>query len=484
MALAVPSTRERLSSIGAHMAWDHRETARRERARARRGRERRRCRRGDRAGPRQGCARDQGRRRAPGPLGAPRRRRRDRDRHRSLARGARPDPPRRRPRDGDRGGRPLARDPGLDRAADRERLLLRLRVPGRLPPVGLRPRADRGRDGEARRRRRALRAHRRHAGLGDGALHPRGPALQGRADRGPRPRRGRRVGLALPQRALRGPLPRPARPLDRADRRLQAHLDRGGLLARRRDPADAHPDLRHRFLHREGPRGPPGADRAGEGARPPPPRSAARPVHLPPGGARDAVLAAERDRAPAHDRGRGAKPAPQARLQRDQDAAGARRGALAPLGPLRQLPREHVLHRARRARAGERAPLRPAADELPWSLPRLRLGPAFLPRPAAAARGVRTGLPLRARGRPARPAAGPFVHAGRRPRLLHDRTGARRGDRHRRGDRRAVLDLRVRRRARRALDPPGEVDRHRRGVGRGDAGARGRARQDRPAATR
>ena len=41
------------------------------------------------------------------------------------------DPPRRRPRDGDRGGRALAGDQGLDRAADRGRLLLRLRVPRR-----------------------------------------------------------------------------------------------------------------------------------------------------------------------------------------------------------------------------------------------------------------------------------------------------------------------------------------------------------------
>ena len=44
--------------------------------------------------------------------------------------------------------------------------------------------------------------------------------------------------------------------------------------------------------------------------------------------------------------------------------AGARRGALAPLRPLGQLPREHVLRRAIRAR-GRRAALRAEADELP-----------------------------------------------------------------------------------------------------------------------
>ena len=41
-------------------------------------------------------------------------------------------------------------------------------------------------------------------------------ALQGRADRGPRARRGRRDRLAVPERALHRPLPRPARPRRRA----------------------------------------------------------------------------------------------------------------------------------------------------------------------------------------------------------------------------------------------------------------------------
>ena len=76
--------------------------------------------------------------------------------------------------------------------------------------VGLRgrPRADRGADARAHRRRRGLRAHRRPRRRGDRALPRRGPALQGRADRGPDPRRGRRDRLALPQRALHRPLPR------------------------------------------------------------------------------------------------------------------------------------------------------------------------------------------------------------------------------------------------------------------------------------
>ena len=54
---------------------------------------------------------------------------------------------------------------------------------------------------------------------------------------------------------------------------------------------DADPHLRHRLLLEEGARRPPRADRAGEGARPPPPRPPARPLHAARGGAGDAVLA-------------------------------------------------------------------------------------------------------------------------------------------------------------------------------------------------
>ncbi len=85
-----------------------------------------------------------------------------------------------------------------------------------------------------------------------------------------------------------------------------------------------------------------------------------------------------------------------------------------------------------------------------------------------AARGVRRRLALRARGRPARPAAGARVHSGRRPRLLHARPGARRGRLDLRGDRRALRALRLRPGSRRALDASGEVDRHRRAVGARD----------------
>ena len=150
------------------------------------------------------------------------------------------------------------------------------------------------------------------------------------------------------------------------------------------------------------------------------------------------------------------------RVRRDPHAARPRRRAVEALGPLGQLPREHVLHAVRRR---GRARVRAEADELPRRVPRVRVGTPLVPRAAAAARGVRPLHAQRARGRAARAAARARVHAGRRTRLLHggaDRAG---GARDHRGDRRAVFAVRVRRRARRAVDAAREVDRHRRAVG-------------------
>ncbi len=137
----------------------------------------------------------------------------------------------------------------------------------------------------------------------------RGPALQGRADRGPGPRRGRRDRLALPQRPLHGPLPRPARALDRPDQGVQAELGRRRLLARRRDPPDADPDLRHRLPRKKDLDAHLERIEQATRARPPPARPRARPVHAAPGGAGDAVLAAAGHGAAAADRGRGRAPA-------------------------------------------------------------------------------------------------------------------------------------------------------------------------------
>ena len=143
----------------------------------------------------------------------------------------------------------------------------------------------------------------------------------------------------------------------------------------------------------------------------------------------DAVLAARGHGAAAPDRGRGAR--------------AARRGAATSEIKTPQVLDEELWHRSghwdnyrenmfftepERARR-RRAPLRAEADELPRRLPRLRLRAPLLPRPAAAPGRVRPRLALRARGRAPRPAAGARLHPGRRPRLLHARSGHRRGRR-------------------------------------------------------
>src|SRR5581483_2340324 len=96
---------------------------------------------------------------------------------------------------------------------------------------------------------------------------------------------------------------------------------RGRVLARRLECAAADPDLRHRLLHEGRPRHLPEAARGGAEARPPPARSAARP--LPPLGALAgvAVLASEGDG--DLELARGSPPArePGPRLRRGEDAA-------------------------------------------------------------------------------------------------------------------------------------------------------------------
>ena len=180
-------------------------------------------------------------------------------------RGARADPPRRRPRDGRGGARPLARDEGLDRPADRGRLLLRLRVPRRRQ----RPTEDdleriEERDGASTSRPTSPSSARdipvaeaierfraedqpykveliedlvRDEGVETVSLYRNGPFED----------------------LCRGP----HGALDRPDQGVQAELARRRLLARRRDPPDADPHLRHRLLLEEGPRAAPRAARAG-----------------------------------------------------------------------------------------------------------------------------------------------------------------------------------------------------------------------------
>ena len=179
-----------------------------------------------------------------------------------------------------RGAAPLGRAParrgrapalpgreGRDRAADRERLLLRLRVPRADPRGG--PRADRGRDHARARGGPLLGARGDLRGRGEAAL-PRGErALQGGARR-----HGRGRHLAVHAGRVHRSLPRPAPPGLEADQGGQAHLARRCVLARRRAQQAADADLRHRLLLPGRSRRLPRAPRAGEGARPPQARAA------------------------------------------------------------------------------------------------------------------------------------------------------------------------------------------------------------------
>ena len=124
-----------------------------------------------------------------------------------------------RARDG--GGRAgaVARHPGHHRPRDRERLLLRLRQGGALPPR--RSRAHRGQDARDRRPQRALHQGALEPRARQGLLQEEGRAVQDRAGR--RHPRGRGPQDLQAGRVARS-LPRPAHDLDRADRQgLQAH---------------------------------------------------------------------------------------------------------------------------------------------------------------------------------------------------------------------------------------------------------------------
>ena len=317
---------------------------RRDRARARRRREwPRRCACDRPEARRAGRAREGGRRRAgPAPASPGRGETADPDdaRHRRPGRAPRPAPLRRAPA---RRGRTAALSgrEGRDRPPGRERLLLRLRVPG--ADQRRRPRADRGR-GAARARRGPLVVTRGdHRRRGAGALRRRGRALQGRARR----HRGG-SDLALHAGRLHRPLPRPAPAGLEADQGLQAHLARRRVLARGRAQHPADPHLRDGVLQPEGPRRPPRTARAGPGARPPAARSPARPVPLRRAFARLAVLASEGHGDLQHPRGPPAARERPARLLRGEDAAHLRQGPLGDVGPLGQVPREHVPDPGRR----------------------------------------------------------------------------------------------------------------------------------------
>ena len=90
-------------------------------------------------------------------------------------------------------------------------------------------------------------------------------AVQGRADRGPGARAGRRDRLALPERPLPRPLPRAPRPLDRPDQGVQAQLVAGRVLAGGRERGRCSPASTGRRSSARGARGAPGAPRGRPG---------------------------------------------------------------------------------------------------------------------------------------------------------------------------------------------------------------------------
>ena len=164
---------------------------------------------------------------------------------------------------------------------------------------------------------------------------------------------------------------------------VQAHEGRGGLLARRFEERDAAADLRHRVDEEGGPGGVHHAHRGSGKARSPQARPSARPLPYAGRGAGHGVLASERLVDLAAGRAVHAPRLPGQRLPGSARAADPRPLAVGALGPLAELQGEHVHDGVGEAR------LRREADELPGPHPDLQLGPAQLPRPAAALRRVR-----------------------------------------------------------------------------------------------
>ncbi len=278
-------------------------------------------------------------------------------------------------------------------------------------------RAHRGQDARAREGRRGVRARGRAGGRGDRALQGRGPALQGRADRGPGEGPGRGDGLALHQRPVHRPLPRPARAVHQADQVVQAHQRGRRLLARRRRQPDAHARLRHGVPLQGGPGRAPRAPGAGARPRPPQARPRARPVHVQRAVGRVAVLEARGRAGVGRARRVLAQGERAPRLRGGAHADPLRRRAVEAVRPLGRLPRQHVLHRRRGPAHG------PQAHELPGAHPDLQVRAPLLPRPADPLRRGRPGAPPRAQRHAPRPAAGAPHHPGRRPHLLHRGAG-------------------------------------------------------------
>jgi hypothetical protein len=131
--------------------------------------------------------------------------------------------------------------------------------------------------------------------------------------------------------------------------------------------------------------------------------------------------AQRRDRAQA-DGGLDPRRDPRPRLPPRLHPAHRQRGPVAHLRPPGELRGADVSRHG-----GRRRRLPPQADELPVPHPGVHLADPVLPGAAAADRGTRHRLPLRAFRGGQRHAPGPRLHPGRQPHLLSRRPGRRRG---------------------------------------------------------
>ena len=260
------------------------------------------------------------------------------------------------------------------RSRDRGRLLLRLR--GREAVHARRPRGVRGGDAQGRRRRstrscapRSTRAEARKRFADD-------PLKLERLERV----RRRRDHLDLHRRAVHRPVPRPARAGHAGAQALQAAAHRRRVLAWRREAPDAAAHLRHGWFKKE--------ELEAylfriEEAKRRDHRVLGRELDLfmfhPVSPGRRVLDRARDDRSTTRSSTSCASVSA-ARLPGDQDAAALQQGAVGAVGPLGQVPGEHV-PRARQRDGGARHVAQ--ADELPVALPAVSREAAFVPRAAA-----------------------------------------------------------------------------------------------------
>ena len=169
----------------------------------------------------------------------------------------------------------------LDRPADRRRLLLRLRVPARRHDQRGRLREDRGADAQARQGRRSR----------SSAPRSRRPRRSTRYLREDQPYKVELIEDLVKNQgvetvgiytngAFRDLCRGPHAPDTGRAKAFKLTSRRRRLLARRREPPDAHPHLRHRVRDQGRAGRAPRAARAGARARPPQARQGARAVHV------------------------------------------------------------------------------------------------------------------------------------------------------------------------------------------------------------